>query len=193
MNGSTATAERAERDAVRAVHAPAANAELERMYKTHYALVHRLVVRLGIGFAEAEDVTHNVFVELSSALAKRDEGASERAFLVGITRHVVMRHRRSLFRHIRRKLAMQEHEGEAVAADEHARREAARELHALLESLSEEQRVVFVLMELEEWTAPEVAESLGVKLPTVYSRHRAARLALGEALARRRARERSGP
>lgn len=189
MNGSTAAVEHG---AVRSMPAgDSVSDELERMYRTHYALVRRLVVRLGAAGSDAEDVTQDVFVEVSGAMARRDRNASERGWIAGITRHVVLRHRRSLFRHIRRKLAVS-HDGEAVATDDQGRSDAARELHGLLEELPEDQRLVFVLMELEEWTAPEVADSLAIKLPTVYSRHRAARLALGEAIARRRARERSG-
>jgi len=48
---------------------------------------------------------------------------------------------------------------------------------------------VLVLAELEELTVPEVAEGLGLKLNTTYSRLRLAREQFERALTRHRARE----
>jgi RNA polymerase sigma-70 factor (ECF subfamily) len=60
-------------------------------------------------------------------------------------------------------------------------------------TLDADKREVLVLVELEELSAPEVSELLGVKLNTVYSRLRAARAAFDAALSRHRARLRSKP
>jgi RNA polymerase sigma-70 factor (ECF subfamily) len=62
-------------------------------------------------------------------------------------------------------------------------------VQAILEGLDEDQREVFVLAELEELFAPEIARALGVKLNTVYSRLRLARVAFAEGAARQRARD----
>jgi RNA polymerase sigma-70 factor (ECF subfamily) len=56
--------------------------------------------------------------------------------------------------------------------------------HAALETLSDEHREVFVLARVEEMSAPEIAEVIGIPLNTVYSRLRAARLAFDAAIAR---------
>ena len=64
-----------------------------------------------------------------------------------------------------------------------------QEAYAILEQLEESRREVFVLAELEEYTAPEIAQILGIGLNTVYSRLRTARKEFDEAVARRRARE----
>jgi RNA polymerase sigma-70 factor (ECF subfamily) len=50
--------------------------------------------------------------------------------------------------------------------------------------LPDEQREVVVLIDLEQLTAPQVAEALEVKLNTVYSRLRLGRAALTRALSR---------
>jgi len=60
---------------------------------------------------------------------------------------------------------------------------------ALLDELDDEKRAVLVLAELEQMTAPEIAESLGVNLHTVYARLRAARRELEQAAQRERARD----
>jgi len=83
--------------------------------------------------------------------------------------------------------------GADAPADEHlAEREARRVLHALLAGLDDDKRAVFVLAELEQMSAPEIAEATGLKLNTVYSRLRLARAEMDKALERHRARERGG-
>jgi RNA polymerase sigma-70 factor (ECF subfamily) len=53
--------------------------------------------------------------------------------------------------------------------------------------LDDVKREVFVLADLEQMSAPEIAEALEIPLNTVYSRLRTARRAFEDALARRRA------
>ena len=60
-------------------------------------------------------------------------------------------------------------------------------LDALLESMDDEKREAFVLVELEEMSMPEVGEALGINVNTAYTRLRAARRQFEEALARHRA------
>ena len=60
------------------------------------------------------------------------------------------------------------------------------------ERVTDLQRDVFFLAELEQMTAPEIAEALGIRLTTVNSRLRVARIEFEEALARHRAREKEG-
>ena len=62
------------------------------------------------------------------------------------------------------------------------RSEAARVLHAFLGSLDDDKRAVFVLAELEQMTAPEIAQALAVNVITVYSRLRTARIAFEQAV-----------
>jgi RNA polymerase sigma-70 factor (ECF subfamily) len=57
-----------------------------------------------------------------------------------------------------------------------ARSEALRELALVLEDLDDAKREVFVLAEVQQLTAPEIAEVLGLNLNTAYSRIRTARL-----------------
>ncbi|KYF63644.1 hypothetical protein BE04_45890 [Sorangium cellulosum] len=66
--------------------------------------------------------------------------------------------------------------------------EAVRILYELLDELDEEKREVFVLAELEQMTAPAIAEVAGINVNTVYSRLRAARHDFEQAVLRHRAR-----
>lgn len=66
---------------------------------------------------------------------------------------------------------------------------AAREdldfVRSFLGQQSEGKRSVFVLIELEGMTAPEVAAAMDIRLNTVYSRLRVTRAAFAKAVARR--------
>jgi RNA polymerase sigma-70 factor (ECF subfamily) len=57
-----------------------------------------------------------------------------------------------------------------------AAREETRRVEALLAKLSPERREVLVLVDVEGYSAPEVAEATQTNLNTVYTRLRAARL-----------------
>ena len=58
-----------------------------------------------------------------------------------------------------------------------------------LDSLDDDLRAAFVLAELEQLTAPEIAAVVGLPLNTVYSRLRLARIAFAKAIARHQAGE----
>jgi len=66
---------------------------------------------------------------------------------------------------------------------EYERTEESRLLYAALGALDDAKRSVFVLFELEEMTAPQIAEALSIKLNTVYSRLRFARAEFETAVA----------
>jgi RNA polymerase sigma-70 factor (ECF subfamily) len=164
----------------------------EAVYDTYFPFVWRSALRLGVPLAHADDVVQEVFLVVHRKLAEFEGRSTLKTWLYGITLRVARVHRvRS-----RRTADGQVLDAEQVRAPETARpderaqsAEAARVVHALLDGLDDEQREVFVLAELEELSAPEIAEVLGVKVNTVYSRLRLARAAFAEAAARHRARD----
>jgi RNA polymerase sigma-70 factor (ECF subfamily) len=169
---------------------PAASAEtgqsFEAIYAEHVDMVWRSLRSLGVPEASVEDATQDVFLVVHRRLPEFAERSSVRTWLFGIVLHVARNHRRRE----RRKGGCAPldtepaHEGpdpheEAVTA------QALEQLAQVLGELDEAKREVFVLAELEQMTAPEIAEALGINVNTVYSRQRAARLAFAAALARR--------
>jgi RNA polymerase sigma-70 factor (ECF subfamily) len=119
------------------------------------------------------------------------EGRSSiKTWLFGIVRRVVHDHRRSK----QRKPATPTEDFEGIAADASTpyesteKAEAVRLLHALLGELDDERREVFVLAELEQMSAPEIAEATATNVNTVYTRLRAARKDFEASVARHRAR-----
>jgi len=79
---------------------------------------------------------------------------------------------------------------EAPQPDAVTRREDLSRLDDALAAIEIGKRAVLVLHEIEEMTAPEIAQVLGIPMNTVYSRLRVAREELEEALGHR---DRRGP
>ena len=164
------------------------------VYEAEFDFVFRTVRRLGVAESAAEDVAQEVFVVVHKSLARFEGRSAIRTWLFGIARNVAYRHRRALGRRIPAAPGQEwaveaAHDETARSAHDLAERsEAARVIDALLESMDDEKREAFVLVELEEMSMPEVAEALGINVNTAYTRLRAARKQFEEALARHRAR-----
>lgn len=164
---------------------------LEEVYESCFDFVWRSARRMGVAEAAVDDVVQEVFLVAHRRLGDFEGRSSVKTWLFSILLRVVSDYRRTL----RRKGGLASLPEELRADDAECpaerteQREAVRLLHALLATLDDDKRAVFVLAELEQLTAPEIAEALGVNLNTVYSRLRAARRDFEKALERHRARE----
>ena len=168
--------------------------DLARIYEEHFDFVWRSARRLGVPDSAVDDVVQEVFIVVHRQLASFEGRSSMKTWLFGILRNLVLRQRRSWARRGREE-SLEESAVEAggAAADERlAESQARRVLHGLLAQLDDDKRAVFVLAELEQMSAPDIAEATGLKLNTVYSRLRLARGEMERALERHRARERGG-
>lgn len=159
----------------------------EATYAAHFRGVWRTLHRLGVSRAQLDDAAQDVFVVVYRRLAEFD-GRSLRGWLYAIAVRVASDYRRRLWQ--RRSMPLSESVVDPAPDPGRASElgESVRLLHELLGELSDDQRVVFVLGELEQLTAPEIAKALEVNLNTVYSRQRAARARFEAALLRRRGR-----
>ncbi len=164
------------------------------VYENTFDFAWRSARRLGVASSAVDDVVQDAFVVVHRRLPEFEGRSSIKTWVFGILLRVVADHRRTL----RRKGGLAELPHEDVLASSGVGpveslelREATRLLHALLDELDDEKRSVFVLAELEELPAPEIAEMLGIPTNTVYSRLRSAREAFERALGRHRAREQS--
>lgn len=179
---------------------PTAAVDLEAfaaIYDEYMPFVWRSLRRLGVQTAGLDDAVQDVFLVVHRRLPEFEERSTVKTWLFGI----VLRVARSCRRTVRRKSpeaaspvdaedAEQIVDTQGAQPDELAEKtEAMRVLHAILDELDDEKREVFVLAELEQMTAPEISEVLGVNLNSVYSRLRAARRDFDQSVARRRARD----
>ena len=177
---------------------PAASSEHDflAVYDTYVDFVWRTARRLGVDAGSIDDVVQETFLVVHRRLAT-EQIRSLRGWLYGIAVAVVRNHRRTLRRkspHLGRgadfPMSPDELADGAKGPFDMAREaEASRLLHELLAKLDDEKREVFVLVELEELTVPEVAEALDVNPNTVSSRLRLARAEFEEAARRYRARD----
>jgi RNA polymerase sigma-70 factor (ECF subfamily) len=153
--------------------------------------------RLGVPDADCDDAVQDVFLIVHRRLADFRPDAPIKHWLFRITSRVARDHRRS-----RRRKDPKQHGLTPIAPDEEIvdveqkspvesaeRSAAARLIRDLLQELEETKREVFILADLEQMTAPEIAEVLEIPLNTVYSRLRRARSDFESALTRHRARE----
>jgi RNA polymerase sigma-70 factor, ECF subfamily len=132
--------------------------------------------------ASLEDVTQEVFLVLHRRRGEFRQDSSVRTWLHGIALHTARRHREKLDRRRRKDEALEPHTPPPTPEAEVSQRRALQRLDQLLGQLADEQREVFVLAEIAELPAPEIAELLRVKLNTVYSRLRLARRHVRRAL-----------
>lgn len=157
--------------------------DIARLYEAHARQVWRTLIRLGVPQATVEDAVQDVFLTAHQKLAAFAGRSSESTWLVGIAVRVAANQRRLLQRREVVRLVSGELEDPGAAPDQQLEQQRnLRDLERVLSLLPAEQREVLVLIDLEQLTAPEVAEALEVKLNTVYSRLRLARAALSRAL-----------
>jgi len=151
------------------------DAALIAVYRQHFRFAWRLCRSLGVSTADVDDVVHDVFMVVRKRLADRDPEIPIRAWLGRVVRNLVMHHHRSVARRDARQRRGPEPRADRMP-DEHVEvREAAALLERFLERLEPNKREVFVLMEVEGMSAPEVSVIVGAKTATTYTRLRAAR------------------
>jgi RNA polymerase sigma-70 factor, ECF subfamily len=158
------------------------------LYDTHIDFVWRNLRRLGVQEPDADDRAQDVFVVAHRRFDEfEDRGHGARAWLFEIVLRVASEARRHRRRHpdIPEGTDCMDRIGvEPTQADAVSRRETLSKLDAALEQIDLDRRAVLVLHEIEEMTAPMIAQALSIPLNTVYSRLRVARKKLEEALAR---------
>ena len=176
----------AELDLVRRLKAGSADA-IGEVYDRHHEHVRAFARRLVGDAGAAEDLVHDVFVSLPRAISGFQGASSIRTFLISIAVNHARHHLRAA---ARRRAAMERLEVEppgAPAPDPErcvARARLADALVRALDALPLDQRVAFVLCEVEERSSAEVAAIVGAPEGTVRTRVYHAKRKLREELSR---------
>jgi RNA polymerase sigma-70 factor, ECF subfamily len=153
------------------------------LYREHFTFVWRNARHLGCSDDWIDDAVHETFLVASRRLGEFEGRSSERTWLFGITFRVVQRMQRDRARRQQRvtQYARQQPPPVGNAARES---EDAQYLGYLLGLLPEAQRLVLILAEIEGFTTPEIAATLGIPAGTVHSRLRAAKRHLAQVIER---------
>jgi RNA polymerase sigma-70 factor, ECF subfamily len=168
-------------------------AAFEEIYKEHFAFVWRSLRRLGVPESDVSDAAQDVFLVVHRRLDEFEGRSKMTTWLYGICLRVARDRKR--LAHNRRRSDDDSPLDEAVdenvdVAGEAERRQGIRLLQALLDMLSEDQREVFAMYELEGYGGEFIADQLKIPIGTVHSRLRLAREAFERNLKRLQARDR---
>jgi RNA polymerase sigma-70 factor (ECF subfamily) len=175
--------------------APAEGSELDRIYADHFRYVWRCLRALGVPDSVLDDAVHDVFVVVQQKLTHFDGQAPITTWLYAIALRIARRARAAARKDAWRFASVEADETDAehpalrtLAHDEPEqaleRGERLSLARRALERLDDDKREAFVLSQVEQRSAPEIAEITGLPVNTVYSRVRAARAAFQAELVR---------
>jgi RNA polymerase sigma-70 factor, ECF subfamily len=158
----------------------------DEVYAAHFAFVWRVLRTFGVPDSGLEDAAQDVFVVVHRRLPEFEGRAAITTWLFAIARRVACAVRRRGGRDAARTEPLEtEPAGTADTFAALSRAQAVTTVMAILDTMDEDKRIVFALVELEQMSVPEVAKLLELNLNTAYSRLRLARQAF-EALVRAR-------
>jgi RNA polymerase sigma-70 factor (ECF subfamily) len=155
---------------------------LRSLVEAHHDFIWRSLRRLGVAPADVDDSTQQVFLIAARKLDSIRHGC-ERRFLFQTALRVASEHRRAVRRRAELGGGAEDSlvDSAPLAPELLEMRQARAQLDAILDEMPFDLRTVFVLFELDEMTAPEIAALLDIPIGTVASRLRRARAAFSAA------------
>jgi RNA polymerase sigma-70 factor (ECF subfamily) len=143
------------------------------VYRAHVQQVTRWVARLIGPGGDVEELVQEVFLRVHRLLPDFRGEAQLSTWIYAITQNVVRSRRRrdrfrALFRFGGDFDSLQVASGRPTPVEELERRQAAELIYAALEGLSEKQRTVFILFEIDGRSGQEIADLTGTRLETVW-------------------------
>jgi RNA polymerase sigma-70 factor, ECF subfamily len=159
-----------------AVLAPPQVPTFEEVYETYFAFVWRSIMTRGVPHAAVDDVVQEVFMVVHRKLPSFEGRASLRTWLSIIVRRVARDHLRKRGNApVGEPLGDDEISSLQGPAEAWERKVAVKILADVLARMTDIQREVFIMHEIEQMTGREIAEALDVNENTVHTRLRAAR------------------
>ena len=156
--------------------------EFSRLYRAHFGFVRGVLARLGVATAALDDAAQDVFLVVHCRRASFDDTRALAPWLIGIARKIAFRYRRASARGLRARVALMWTQPATVSSPVAGRIEAREFLEKFLAQLGDDRRRAFILGELYGLTGPEIAAHLDIPVDTAYTRLRACRALLEQAL-----------
>jgi RNA polymerase sigma-70 factor (ECF subfamily) len=160
------------------------------LYDRYHADVRQFIARATSGGGDTDDLTHDTFLTLSTIASRYDGRATARPFLIGIAAQLVRRRRRGVMRWARALTSFAWSTADAAPLTPEssaAGTEEMRQFEDALARLSDDKRLVFLLVEREGMSGEEVAAALEIPVNTVWTRLHYARSELRRGCAERAA------
>lgn len=156
------------------------------LFDRHHEALRQFVLRAAPNSADADDIVQETFLTATNAAGSFDGRASGLPFLIGIAVQLIRRRKRTFtrLRALYDAFAVAPTTPKPTPEDRlHQAREEAS-LQAAIGKLSEERRLVLVMVEYNGLTGVEVAGIIGVPVGTIWRRLHEARAELRQALER---------
>jgi RNA polymerase sigma-70 factor, ECF subfamily len=164
----------------------AARPQFPSIYTEHIGFVWRVLQGMGVPASAVADAAQDVFVVVHRRLPEFEARHSITTWLFAIAYRVASNYRRNLKRTRAFEPLDEALRDHSPSPAEYAERiEAQRLALEVLDEIDEEKRLVLVLAEIEQLSAPEISALLELPLNTVYTQLRRARLQFSQALAAR--------
>ena len=161
--------------------AQTSDAEFKALYDTHRRLVWRALNRFGVPESDVMDLTQKVFLIAYLKLPEFERRSQLSTWLWGICRRVAIAFRRSgamRYEIVTDPLGLEASSEQRAEVPNEVDTTRQVVLEHFLSKLSEPQRVVFTLFEVDGLRGTEIAAHLKISLGTVRSRLRYARVLL---------------
>lgn len=155
------------------------------IFDRHHQRVARVLARTGVNPADVDDLVQATFLEVPKIARGYDGRDSCAAWLCGISVRLASRKRRSIGRLLRAWTSFANAAPTTTLLNPESQATSRQELAILseaLEKLASKKREAFVLIELEGFSAEEVARAIGVNPATVRTRLHHARQELRTAM-----------
>ena len=139
----------------------------EELLRRHEARVFRVLRLLGVPASDREDVAQNVFLRIFRGLDGFRAGRPFSSWVYKIAANAALDWRGRSDRQRREEAPWDDTLDETAAAPEAGALDLARRLEAALDTLSDRERSVFVLIEMEGIERADAARALGISGITV--------------------------
>lgn len=173
----------------------AAAPDLAQLYASHFRYVWRCLRSLGVRDRELDDAIQDLFMVVQRKLPEFDGKVSPKTWLYAIAIRIARRTKERSWRDQRHASHGDDPESPCTSSpDAEAQVEQNQRLslaRAALSALDDDKREVFVLAQVEQMSAKEIADIVGIPMNTVYSRLRVARAAFEAEIQRLSLRSRS--
>jgi RNA polymerase sigma-70 factor, ECF subfamily len=157
------------------VHAGVSTLSVEELYRTWSSMVRRWAAHLAGPGLDADDIVQQVFIQVQKHVDSLQDPALLKAWLFRVTQNEVRQQRRR--ERWRRFFGQSDGEVEdlpVAAPSDVERLHATQTVHKVLQRLSEKDRTLLALFELEGLSGAEIAELTGAKESAVWVQlHRA--------------------